>query len=58
MAASDGLWIGSADDHCRAGPTEGTAIGNLIIQFIAAGVFKDLADARAAVARSFDVKRV
>ena len=41
-----------------AGPTEGTAIGNLIIQFIAAGVFKDLADARAAVARSFDVKRV
>ena len=41
-----------------AGPTEGTAIGNLIIQFIAAGVFKDLTDARAAVARSFDVKRV
>ena len=40
-----------------AGPTEGTAIGNLIIQFIAAGVFKDLEDARAAVARSFDVKR-
>ena len=41
-----------------AGPTEGTAIGNLIVQFIAAGVFKDLVDARAAVARSFDVKRV
>ena len=41
-----------------AGPTEGTAIGNLVIQFIAAGVFKDLADARAAIARSFDVKRV
>ena len=41
-----------------AGPTEGTAIGNLVIQFIAAGEFKDLADARAAIARSFDVKRV
>ena len=41
-----------------AGPTEGTAIGNLIVQFIAAGEFKDLADARAAVVRSFDVKRV
>ena len=40
------------------GPTEGTAIGNLVIQFIAAGEFKDLADARAAIARSFDVKRV
>ena len=41
-----------------AGPTEGTAIGNLIVQFIAAGEFADLADARAAVARSFDVVRV
>ena len=41
-----------------AGPTEGTAIGNLIVQFIAAGEFADLAAARAAVARSFDVVRV
>ena len=41
-----------------AGPTEGTAIGNLVVQFIAAGEFKDLAEARAAIARSFDVKRV
>ena len=41
-----------------AGPTEGTAIGNLIVQFIAAGEFADLADARACVGRSFDVKRV
>ena len=41
-----------------AGPTEGTAIGNLVIQFIAAGEFKNLADARAAIVRSFDVKRV
>ncbi len=41
-----------------AGPVEGTAIGNLVVQFIAAGEFKDLADARAVIARSFDVKRV
>ncbi len=41
-----------------AGPTEGTAIGNLVIQFIAGGEFKDLADARAAIGRSFDVTKV
>ncbi len=41
-----------------AGPTEGTAIGNLVVQFIAGGEFKDLADARAAIVRSFDVGRV
>jgi len=33
------------------GPIEGTAIGNLIVQMIAAGEFKDLAEARAAIAR-------
>ena len=32
-----------------AGPVEGTAIGNLIVQMIAAGVFRDLAEARKAV---------
>ena len=41
-----------------AGPTEGTAIGNLIVQFISAGEFADLAEARACVGRSFDVTRV
>ena len=41
-----------------AGPTEGTAIGNLIVQFIAAGELADLADARACVGRSFDVTQV
>lgn len=41
-----------------AGPTEGTAIGNLIVQFIAAGVCADLADARAIVRASFDVQKV
>ena len=41
-----------------AGPTEGTAIGNLIVQFIAAGELADLATARACVSRSFDVTKV
>ncbi|MGN0853970.1 MAG: rhamnulokinase family protein [Kiritimatiellia bacterium] len=34
-----------------AGPTEGTAIGNLIVQMIAGGVFADLASARRAIDR-------
>jgi len=33
------------------GPVEGTAIGNLIVQMIAAGEFEDLAAARAAIER-------
>ena len=41
-----------------AGPSEGTAIGNLIVQFIAAGELADLAAARACVSRSFDVTKV
>ena len=41
-----------------AGPIEGTAIGNLIIQFIAAGEFADLAQARAAIRASFDIKTI
>ena len=35
-----------------AGPTEGTAIGNLIVQMIAAGEFSDLASARKAIVRN------
>lgn len=34
-----------------AGPIEGTAIGNLIVQLIARGEFKDLREARAAIVR-------
>lgn len=41
-----------------AGPTEGTALGNLIVQMIHAGELQDLASARAAIARSFDIKEV
>lgn len=39
-----------------AGPIEGTAIGNLIIQMIHAGICKDLADARNLVYKSFDIQ--
>ncbi len=40
----------------HAGPIEGTSIGNLIVQMIAGGTFASLAEARACVARSFDVQ--
>ncbi|MCR4655943.1 MAG: rhamnulokinase [Lachnospiraceae bacterium] len=39
-----------------AGPTEATAIGNMIAQFIAEGEIKDLKSAREIVASSFDIK--
>ena len=41
-----------------AGPVEGTAIGNLIVQFIAAGEFTDLQAARDAIRASFDIKEI
>ena len=41
-----------------AGPVEGTAIGNLIVQMIAGGEFASLAEARAAVRESFDIARI
>lgn len=39
-----------------AGPAEGTALGNLIVQFIAGKEFSSLAAARSAIAKSFEVK--
>lgn len=39
-----------------AGPIEATALGNLSCQMIAAGELKDLADARACIYRSFEIK--
>ncbi|MDO4268596.1 MAG: rhamnulokinase [Eubacteriales bacterium] len=39
-----------------AGPAEATAIGNLLAQMIGAGEFSGLSEARACVARSFDLK--
>ena len=41
-----------------AGPTEGTAVGNLIVQMIAAGEFDSLQTARDAIKNSFDIKEV
>ncbi len=41
-----------------AGPVEGTAIGNLIVQMIAAGEFQDLREARGCVRNSFEIKEV
>lgn len=38
-----------------AGPIEGTAAGNVIVQFIANGKIKDLKEARKIIADSFDV---
>ncbi len=40
-----------------AGPTEATAIGNLMTQMITAGVFADEKEAKECVRNSFDVKR-
>lgn len=40
------------------GPTEATAIGNLIMQMIGAGEIKDLPEARKIIKKSFEVKEV
>jgi rhamnulokinase len=40
-----------------AGPVEATAIGNVLVQAMATGDVKSLADARAIVLNSFEVKR-
>lgn len=40
-----------------AGPVEGTAIGNLIVQMISAGDFKDLQDARNCIYDSFEIRK-
>lgn len=39
-----------------AGPTEATAIGNLTVQMLSDGVFKNLAEARGCIRKSFDIK--
>ena len=39
-----------------AGPVEGTVIGNLLVQMLAAGEYESLQEARASVAQSFEVK--
>lgn len=39
-----------------AGPTEGTALGNLLVQMIRVGIFKDLKEGRKAVKNSFHIE--
>lgn len=41
-----------------AGPTEGTALGNLMVQFLADGLYPDLQAARNAIKDSFEIKEV
>ena len=41
-----------------AGPVEGTAIGNLLVQMVAGGDLSELAAARSAIRRSFEIKEV
>ncbi len=41
-----------------AGPVEGTAIGNLLVQMIRAGEFDSLQAARDAARKSFDIRRI
>ena len=41
-----------------AGPVEGTALGNLMVQMITAGEFADLAAARDAIRSSFEIKEI
>lgn len=41
-----------------AGPTEGTALGNLLVQFIAADAYSGLQAARDAIKASFDIKEI
>ncbi|MBE6546147.1 MAG: rhamnulokinase [Ruminococcaceae bacterium] len=41
-----------------AGPTEATAIGNLLSQMLGTGVFGSVAEARETVFRSFDVQKI
>ncbi len=40
-----------------AGPTEATAVGNLIVQMLSTGVFEDLQEARHCVYESFEIKK-
>lgn len=40
----------------KAGPSEATAIGNLLVQMISSGEIGDLAEARELIARSFAIK--
>lgn len=46
------LTSGATGLEVIAGPSEGTAVGNLIVQMLAAGVFSSVEDARAAIVKA------
>lgn len=48
----------STGKEVYAGPIEGTALGNLMAQMLKSGEFKTLPEARTAIARSFDIKKI
>ena len=50
------LTADAANIRVVAGPAEATASGNILVQAIAAGAVKDLAEARQIVRNSFDTK--
>ena len=50
------LTTDAANIRVVAGPTEATASGNILVQAIASGAVKDLAEARQIVRNSFDTK--
>ena len=52
------LTADALDIPVYTGPTEATAIGNLLSQMLGTGVFASIAEARQAVFASFDVKQV
>lgn len=41
-----------------AGPVEATALGNLVVQMLHAGEFKDLQEARDSIRRSFNIREI
>lgn len=52
----NGLTADYTGRKVSAGPAEATAIGNIAVQMLSDGVFKDLAQARRCIRESFDIK--
>ena len=52
------LTAAALDIPVYTGPTEATAIGNLLSQMLGVGVFKDICHARETVFNSFDVQKI
>ena len=43
------------EKRVSAGPTEATAIGNIIVQMLYDGTFENLSEARTCIGQSFDI---